>query len=166
MYSSVIACCVRPQNCLFTLVWRSHRQSLLPPFLSDEAAYLAAPLRLSYFCFGPKAIKWHQSDGLDCSCLCVKHSETLQEKLLKPLRLTHTRSREAHIRTHAQLCALKKKPIDVNPGVQQLCIRSWLACIACSERWTSRRLSGFFSLLFLFGFLMLLTILATAFKKP
>lgn len=91
----VIACCVRPQNCLFTLVWRSHQQSLLPPFLSDEAAYLATPLCLSYFCFGPKEIKWHKSDGLDCSCLRVKHSETLQEKLLKPLRLTH-----AHARVH------------------------------------------------------------------
>lgn len=55
--SSVIAGCVRPQSCLFTLVWRSHQQSLLPPFLSDEAAYLAAPLRLSYFCFAPQSDK-------------------------------------------------------------------------------------------------------------
>lgn len=91
--SSVIACCVRPQSCLFTLVWRNNRQGLLPPFLSDEAAYLAAPLRLSYFCFGPKAIKWHKSDGLDCSCLRVKHSETLQEKLRKLMHLTHTHAR-------------------------------------------------------------------------
>lgn len=84
---------------------------------------------------------------------------------------THTctcvyiRSREAHSRTHAQLCALRKQPIDVNPGVRQLCIRSWLACIACSKRWTSRRSSGvLFPPFFCFGFLTPLTILATAFK--
>lgn len=66
--------CVRHQSCLFLLVRRSRQEILLPPFLSDEAAYLGAPFRLS---FRPKAIKWHESDSLDCGCLRVKHSKPL-----------------------------------------------------------------------------------------
>ena len=47
-------CCIRHRSCLFMLVWRSHQWILLPPLLSDEAAYLGAPPHLS---FGPRSDK-------------------------------------------------------------------------------------------------------------
>lgn len=108
---------------------------LLPPFLSDEAAYLGASPRLSF----QANKKWHENDGLDCSCLCVMHSKPLLETTVISQPHTHSNS-TVYIYAHSYM-GMHTQPIDVNPSMQRLRIRSWLAHTACSK-WSAY--PGFF----------------------
>lgn len=96
----------------------SRQQGLSAPFLSDEAAdplLLLHPSGFSFFfeffClfFCPAAMKW-KDDGSDCSC------EALQEFTGGTGEAVHCL---LHTRTHTHA-----QPVEVHPGVRQLCIRS------------------------------------------
>ena len=122
--------CIGHRSCLFMLVWRSHQWILLPPLLSDEAAYLGAPPHLS---FGPRSDKvtreWQ-------SRLQLSRYEAFQGFTEKRCNLSasHTHT-HMHAHTHAQGRSLKQtQPQQIHSHAPHRQLYGCVHAASCTEK--------------------------------